>query len=133
MTDKLAGPDLLRAASARLRQLADAATEGPWSTRWNGQDYELVGAGEVIVSWLYTVSTTEPHASQQRAECDTADADYIAAMHPGVGTALADWLDSVADEADRHAAGGWGNDATEITDGHPITLARQILNTKESK
>ncbi|MGJ5831388.1 hypothetical protein [Streptomyces ossamyceticus] len=42
------------------------------------------------------IATWEPQASEQRAECDTADADWIAAMHPGVGLALADWLEQEA-------------------------------------
>lgn len=39
------------------------------------------------------------------AECHyPPNADYIATMHPGVGLALADWLDTAANNAERN---GW--------------------------
>ena len=91
--------DELRTAATRLRKLAGQAAEAPWSTAWNGQEYELRRPDEAaypIAEWTYAIATVEPKASVQRAECDTANADYIAAMHPGVGLALADWLDTAA-------------------------------------
>lgn len=94
--------DELRTAAAKLRALAKRTTPHPWTTAWNGQDYELWGANQhdarayPIKEWTYGIATWEPQASEQRAECDTADADWIAAMHPGVGLALADWLEQAA-------------------------------------
>jgi hypothetical protein len=107
--------DELRAASARLRELAGRATDAPWSTVWNGQQYELRGpdkAAYPIAEWTYGINTTEPKASEERAECDTADADWIVTLHPGVGTALADWLDEEADRRDACLVASiqiWGN------------------------
>lgn len=46
------------------------------------------------------------------------DLQYIAAMHPGVGLALADWLSSAADDAQQIGA-----------DPHALAVARQILGT----
>lgn len=40
---------------------------------------------------------------------------------------LADWLDAVADEAESHAAHGYGNEEAEVTDGHPMAVALAIL------
>jgi hypothetical protein len=37
---------------------------------------------------------------------------------------LAEWLESIAAEAERHEAQGWGNDQSEIADGHPLAVAR---------
>ena len=107
--------DELRTAADRLRKLAGQASEAPWTTQWNAQEYELISPSRPypIAEWTYAIVTTEPAASLQRAECDTANADYIAAMHPGVGTALADWLDSEADH---------GNNL----DPAALTLARRI-------
>jgi alpha-beta hydrolase superfamily lysophospholipase len=53
------------------------------------------------------------------------DAQYIAAMHPGVGAALADWLDSVASRARQDSSGEWiGADLH-----HALTVARAINHT----
>jgi hypothetical protein len=39
---------------------------------------------------------------------------------------LCAWLESAAADAERHEAGGWGNDQAEIAGGHPIAVARAI-------
>ncbi|MGW2384367.1 hypothetical protein [Streptomyces sp. NPDC001658] len=111
----------LRMAAAKLRVLAGKATASPWTTRWNAQEYELVGPDRPypIAEWTYAVATWEPKASEQRAECDTGDADYIAAMHPLVGLDLADWLESAAE------------DAVQIgPDPHAVAVARQLLGSQ---
>ena len=71
--------DQLRAAATALRGLAEAATPGPWERAW----------GAV-------------RGPEQRAIAAPRhdDAGYIAAVHPGVGRALADLLDSEADQFD---------------------------------
>ncbi|MFF7795623.1 hypothetical protein [Streptomyces sp. NPDC007991] len=91
--------DELCAAAAKLRSLTATTTDAPWVACWNGQEYVLVGPSRPhpIAEWTYAVATWEPQASEQRAECDTNDADYMAAVHPGVGAALADWLEYEAD------------------------------------
>lgn len=92
----------LRAAADKLRRLAAQADDGPWVTTWRGQEYHLEGCRDdglppiSISEWTYAVATQEPKASEQRAECDTANADYIAAMHPGVGLPLATVFDAWA-------------------------------------
>jgi hypothetical protein len=47
-------------------------------------------------------------------------ADYIAAMHPGVGAAVADWLDSAAEDAELIGA-----------DHRALAAARQILGGEQ--
>jgi hypothetical protein len=142
----------LRTAADKIRKLAGQATEGPWETTWRGQEYQLDGyrGGTLhsVSEWTYAVATWEPQASEQRAECDTADADYIAAMHPGVGNALADWLEHEA--AGHEAVQGLGNITTELINvqleqvgyGAQIThstlpqalaVARAILGTQEQQ
>ena len=61
-----------------LRERAEAATLGPWEA--SGQDIERYFSH--IGEWG-TVATAEDRS-----------AAYIATMHPGVGLALADWLES---------------------------------------
>ncbi|MFE2712271.1 hypothetical protein ACFXKI_09840 [Streptomyces mirabilis] len=96
--------DELRTAARRLRELTGRTSKAPWTTTWNAQQYELAAPSSVypITEWTYAIVTIEPAASEQRAECDTADADYIAAVHPGVGLALADWLDVAAEHCRAH-------------------------------
>lgn len=82
--------DELRAAAATLRHLAGVASAGPWKT---------AGAGDY--GWLVTMPSSGLAIETEDSEQGAVDADYIAAMHPGVGKALADWLDFEADLIDR--------------------------------
>ncbi|MCU1612560.1 MAG: hypothetical protein JWO98_100 [Frankiales bacterium] len=76
---------LLRRAAAKLRQDAEAARRfvpEPWSIT---EDRVIRAANDDIVA--------------DRSSCrpgDDADLPFIAAMHPGVGMALADWIDEQA-------------------------------------
>ena len=101
----------LRAAASKLRELAQRATPGPWrlgSDRWAAlvadrkHPDRMVGGGwewdDAYGGCLVAESLMRP------------DREYIAAMNPLVGVALADLLDSLADDAeqsiDDHAAYG---------------------------
>ena len=100
-----------RAAASKLRELAQRATPGPWrlgSDRWvalvadRKHPDRMVGGGwewdDAYGGCLVAESLMRP------------DREYFAAMHPLVGAALADLLDSLADDAeqsiDDHAAYG---------------------------
>jgi hypothetical protein len=80
----------LRKAAETLRERAKAADAPPWEqdgvvgSPWN--DLIVNDASNGII-----------------ADCDTSDenAAYIATMHPGVGLALAEWLDQCADRLHR--------------------------------
>ena len=52
-------------------------------------------------------------------------------MDPAMADGLADWLDGVAQAAVKHAAQGFGNCQSEITEGWPETLADRILKEVE--
>lgn len=70
-----------------------------------------------------TAATEAPAVTLRRAAAELRD-------RPGArphDAPLADWLESTADEAERHAAQGWGNIAEEYTDGHPINTAHAVL------
>lgn len=98
--------DELRTAAQTLRDLATAATPGPWrqhDTHLGQHGHTAtVLSGErnttELRAWLPTMS----HDYWDETRNVWNDATYIAAMHPGVGKALADWLDwqaSAVDEA----------------------------------
>ncbi|MFF7335406.1 hypothetical protein [Streptomyces sp. NPDC008150] len=103
--------DELRAAADRLRNLATAATPGPWTQTGIG-DY----------GWTVS-SSTSALVDTVDSEEGRADADYIATMHPGVGLALADWLDTAAANA---AVLTWPNEFVE----RALVTARQFLRSR---
>ena len=82
--------DRLREAAKVLRERATAATPGPWQGRdgasWAAQVCVLDGDGHPVAATSMTESV--PSA--------LSDATYIATMHPGVGLALAEWLNQAA-------------------------------------
>jgi hypothetical protein len=118
MTDDPAA--LLRAAAQHLRSLSQAATPGPW--RQHDTHLGQYGHTATVLSgernttelraWLPTMS----QESWDETRNVWADAAYIATMHPGVGKALADWLDAAAEDAEMIGP-----------DPHALTTARQIL------
>ena len=92
----------LRAAASKLRELAQRATPGPWrlgSDRWAAlvadrkHPDRMVGGGwewdDAYGGCLVAESLMRP------------DREYFAAMNPLVGAALADLLDSLADDAEQ--------------------------------
>lgn len=92
----------LRAAAEKLRQLAADATAGPWHqhdthldlgghTATVLTDREDINQTE-LVAWVPTWS----HQPWDTARNAWNNAVYMAAMHPGVGAALAELLDHAA-------------------------------------
>lgn len=127
--------DELRQAAALLREVAAAATSGPWhrplNTRYKSTVTGALPEGE-RGNWIDGIDPT----TGEREQCTVAliptwstgrhsrqrggrDLEYIATMHPGVGLALADWLDA--------EAGGLSGPDTVST--HALVVARQILGT----
>ncbi|MFJ3834477.1 hypothetical protein ACIPY6_03050 [Streptomyces sp. NPDC090054] len=101
--------DELRAAAEKLRTLAAEASPAPWTAnRWG--NVETAGYEEVAEVWPLRA---KPHAN----------ADHIAAMHPGVGTALADWLDATASYYTPGPA-----HPTHVV--HALAVARAILGSQ---
>lgn len=99
----------LRAAAKRLREVAGAATPGPWEFQpWS--TYALP-SGDCAESIL--LANASPDGEIVR-ELSNADGDYIAMMHPPVALALADLLDTLNPE-DRAA----------------LALADQIVSSHE--
>lgn len=110
----------LRAAADKLRRLAAAATQGPWEGVVDDHGRKGIDASVWADSIGYYV--TEKISSGAR---HTADATYIAAMHPGVGIALADWLDEQAQFDQLFREGGLPTPEP----ARALAVARQILGT----
>ncbi|MER5461629.1 hypothetical protein ABT010_13265 [Streptomyces sp. NPDC002668] len=110
----------LRAAAAKLRGLASKATTG------------------ICPDWIYSAvrhiarncnvdCSHDDHQSYEQPEWDRyEDSPYIAAMHPGVGLALAQWLETEAET--------WAGDEVHsrcsekaCTLEAALAVARQIL------
>ena len=91
----------LRAAATRLREVAGAATPGPW---------EVIGGGEYLQGPGILVGGGVGSTTATNAAC-------IAMMHPPVALALAGWLDDLA------AGWPWDDDGTCVwDDGTPMRL-----------
>lgn len=83
----------LRAAAQLLREHAAAATPGPWRTR--GDYPETVYSD--TASGIVDVIAGSRWGGEASVFDNEHDAAWIAVMHPGIGEALADWLDATAD------------------------------------
>lgn len=103
----------LREAARVLRELAGAATPGPWRA-----DVNAVRDGKARALAL-------TYGGRSRA-----DAALIASMDPVVAVLLADWLDVVADvwsHDEVHDADGDVMQFSESTDFYALVLAEKIL------
>lgn len=121
--------ETLRRAADKLEALAQDATPGPW--RQHRDEAEMLWHGDQArtyamdarpgdftdADWAEWEKTTGQlgHGDLRRSE----DAAYIAAIHPGVGKALAAWL--------RWAADQQGTSRWVAIVGPAGDVARQIL------
>jgi hypothetical protein len=80
--------DLLREAAEVLRERAEDANPDPWRA-----DRNAVRTGRDALALTYDI-----HFGNDTDQT-SKDATYIATMHPGVGLALADWLELAANGA----------------------------------
>lgn len=122
--------DQLTAAAKLLREraTADYVTSGPWIVH-EANGFLRVDNDRDTTRKAWTVKTGADLAEENR---DTAE--YIALMHPGVGLALADWLDREAAiwndlETTKAELGPKGLKLTWglSTHAEALAVARQIL------
>lgn len=114
----------LRAAADKLRTLATAAStdgHGRDISTWTSyhastRDARLHGPDRVDI---IRGGSSGPHGRGIRPHLHPPVADYIAAMQPGVGLALAAWLEAEAFQASRNGR--------TVNARHALALARQIL------
>ena len=112
--------DELKAAAEKLRALAAEASSAPWNANQWG-NVETAGYEEVAEVWPLQAGPD-------------INVNYIAAMHPGVGTALADWLDAEAAiwDAVQTMTEEYGPKGVKVSFGistqeEALTVARTIL------
>ncbi|MCX4596149.1 ead/Ea22-like family protein [Streptomyces sp. NBC_01549] len=131
--------DELRTAAQTLLDLAKAATPGPWrqhDTHLGQYGYTatvLSGEGNDtdLRAWLPSMSQ-KPWDETRNVWPDAA---YIAAVHPGVGLALADLLQAVANDPDDEtlnepgSARHGGCDRTTCPAAATLAVARAINGT----
>lgn len=125
----------LRAAAAKIRKLIADATPGPWQRPLNTR-YKATVTGALPEGERGGFLDGIDPATGRREQCTVAtipiwsngrhsrqrggrDLEYIAAMHPGVGEALADWLDSAVVDAEQIGV-----------DYRALAVARQINGTE---
>lgn len=121
--------DELRAAVAKLRALATAATPGPW----RDHDTHLGQYGHTATVLSGERNTTDLRAWLPSMSQDSwdetrnvwADAAYIAAMHPGIGVELAKLLEAQLWIAENDP-GSFGT----VIDKLALSIARLINGTE---
>lgn len=106
--------DVLRRASALMRERAEAATDGPWHPYFS-EVRESTGFVVGVVGQTY------------------ANAPHIASWHPAVALAVADWLDDVAERTRGTSQARLERDAEEREWYMPaLTVARAYLGEVEA-
>lgn len=111
--------ELLRRAAAHLRERAESATPGPWET------FETLDAETFVSERGRRAFGVVSRPATGRGDYGANNARYIATMHPGVGLALAAWLENSAHHAESREANGMPAD--QSADPRPLAVARAVL------
>jgi hypothetical protein len=108
--------ETLTAAAQKLRATAAGVKSAP------GISGAWAADGVTVTQGTYPDSgePVYPVAEAASPQC----AAHIALMHPGVGLALADWLDSEAHRLAATAHPGWHD---TVVNPHALAVARKIL------
>lgn len=104
----------MRLAARLLRERTALIDPGPWAVVPNPP--EQFGSLELVQGADWAV-----------ARAKVGEGAYIATMHPGVGRAVADWLEVEAAIAARHLP----DDSGAIYPA--LAVAREVLGTTEAK
>lgn len=121
--------DLLRRAAKVLREHAENATPGPWIAAEQTSDGQNF-VGTVVKGTGPAVSIeVGSHDGNWTLDLDrqTADATYLALMHPPVALALAHWLDAEAESASRFELDTGLSGAVVLEATGAVRVARAIL------
>lgn len=113
--------DLCRRAATVLRERAQAAHRASPSP-WTATDEHVVRCADGMI--VADRSGTDHPAER-------ADLPYIATMHPGVGAALADWLDRMAEASENVNDWTLGVVSTLLLDA--LAVARAVLGEGEQR
>lgn len=122
----------LRAAATKLREMAAAATQGPWQAC---APWSTGGEAPEEVQTVTTAGYPNFDVAGWAVDTDDVgfqggvkpwDAAWIALMGPDKAALLADWLESSAKTTEAMLA-TWQRNPLELTDPHALALARSIL------
>lgn len=93
--------ELLREAASLIRERALVATPGPWSEYVLGSEgYDVRGPDQLLPTSRIPRRVRVARCGYEAWEVDKANAEHIAAWHPAVALAVADWLEAEADGVD---------------------------------
>jgi hypothetical protein len=119
----------LREAATLVRERAQAATPGPWVHVGHGTDGAFMGCGYVITDAEGCeggdIAGPTGDLYPRGGYSPRDDMAWIASMHPGVGLALAAWLDELVRRAEAMDSERIG----VFPDGtnHTLAIARTFL------
>lgn len=117
----------LQAAATLLRTtLVSAATDGPWHV----VEYDVYTVNTYEFEAGLGTTPNEPdiagHGFEGGGFSRVCDAQYVAAMHPGVGALLAELLDNYGTHLTATTHPGW----QETVGGPALAIARQLLGNQ---
>lgn len=121
--------EILREAAALMRARAEAATPGPWlaivgsGPKRRVQQTALVGVADLRGHGEKGCLAVFAGLNKRRAD----DAEHMAAWHPPVALAVADYLDHAAARAESKIAHGGGAEAVWSHEHDALTVARAYL------
>lgn len=129
----------LKAAADKLRALAAAATAGPW--RQHDTHLDLGGHTATVLTDREDINDTEliawvptwSHEPWDEARNAWNNAVYVAAMHPGVGAALAELLERQAKQAaevEQYLGDQFQDGALDQDIHDALAVARALLGTQ---
>jgi hypothetical protein len=122
----------LREAASLLREAASHATDGPWRPHDTHLDHGghtatvMTDRPDLNASYLIAWVPTMSHEPWDETRNAWRNAGWMALMHPGVGLALADWLDAHAQILTTAAQA----DPDSSLARHAVAVARQILGAE---
>jgi hypothetical protein len=120
--------DELRTAAEKIRRLSKAIdAPGLPDQSWHTEACASEERGDcpcIVAQGSYEAGPYgTPQPMYYVADAETPEcAAYIAAMHPGVGVALADWLDNTATSLAANAHPGW----QDLVAADALAVARAI-------
>lgn len=114
--------ELLHAAAARLRALADGTTPGPWEFR-ESFEYEC---GEPQCCYEYRDDAIhEPDGTCLEEPETPGMARFVATLDPLFARAVADWLESTANDVEHVHDPVWNLTSTTVARARKV--ARRVL------
>lgn len=121
--------ETLRRAAAHIRDLAALLPDSPWTSGEDVAVYDSDG------DWI-----AESRLPTGNVPMSQAIAAHIAAWHPGVTAAVADWLQSEADlhesaaaRVEARAAEGWEVRISATTLPAAVAVARAVLGEQDGE